>query len=95
MSVPLKSRSNIRSLVKALNINKTTVHRFVKWGKIKRHNNAIKPSLTSHNKLERLRWCLKHIILGTINTIPRFKDMYNMVHVDEKWFFMSKTSQCF
>lgn len=38
---------------------------------------------------------MKHVIPSTINTIPRFQDMYNIIHVDEKWFFMSKTSQTF
>ncbi|XP_021755468.1 uncharacterized protein LOC110720729 [Chenopodium quinoa] len=95
MAVPLKKRGNIRSLASAMKINKSTVGRFVKKGKILRHSNAIKPTLTAVNKIQRLRWCMQQVISSTINTIPRFGDMYNVVHIDEKWFFMTKNSQTF
>lgn len=95
MTIPLKKRGNIRSLAKALNVSHATIQRFVKKGKKKRHSNAMNPTLTATNKIMRLRWCLGHVIPGTINIISRFKDMFKMVHVDEKWFFMSKTSQTF
>ena len=95
MGIDLKRRCNIRSLAQALNINKSTLHRFIKWGKIKRHTNSIKPGLTAKNKIQRLRWYLSQLQTPTIDRNPMFKDQYNVIHVDEKWSFMSKTSEKF
>ena len=30
---------------------------------------------------------------GTIDSTPSFISMHNRIHIDEKWFYMSKTSQ--
>ena len=56
--------------------------------------NAIKPALT-YNKFERLGWKLSHIQPQSIESNVdsfRYLPMYNTVHVDEKWFFLSETS---
>lgn len=52
MAIPLEKRSNIWSLAKALNLSRATVHRHVKKGKIERHSNVIKPTLTAANKIQ-------------------------------------------
>lgn len=95
MDLPLRKRCNIRSMACALNISKSSVHRLVKWGKVRRHSSTLKPALTVKNKIQRLRFCLQQLDPLTVNTQPAFKDMFNVIHVDEKWFFMSKTSQNF
>ncbi|CAH9071115.1 unnamed protein product [Cuscuta europaea] len=53
--IPLKQRTNIRRLVKALQMGKTTVHKALKRGELRSHSNAIKPYLTEENKRNRLR----------------------------------------
>ncbi|XP_021864966.1 uncharacterized protein [Spinacia oleracea] len=35
------------------------------------------------------------IIPGMVNELPKFSAMYNMVHIDEKWFYMSDKIQRF
>ncbi|MCL7027161.1 hypothetical protein MKW94_011355 [Papaver nudicaule] len=86
--IPLRRRTNIRSLAKALNILKSTVHRQIKKGKIKKHTNAIKPAFTTEIKKVRLEFCL-----GMIKENMMFEGMYNVIHTDEKWFYMTKTTE--
>ncbi|KAL2938758.1 Protein GrpE [Bienertia sinuspersici] len=42
MDLPLRKRCNIRSMAASLNISKSSVHRLIKWGKIKRHSKILK-----------------------------------------------------
>jgi hypothetical protein len=91
--VPLHRRMNIRSLAHSIGESKSTVHRLVKSGSIKAHTNALKPFLTDANKIERLQYCMSMIVPLTIGQDePRFKDMFDCVHVDEKWFNLTKVS---
>ncbi|KAL3528176.1 hypothetical protein ACH5RR_012832 [Cinchona calisaya] len=79
----------------ALGMAKSTLHRSVKEGAIRAHSNVIKPEFTTENMKSRLRFCLSMIDPGTISTNPMFMYMYNHIHIDEKWFFMTKTSEKF
>ncbi|OMP10667.1 hypothetical protein COLO4_04362 [Corchorus olitorius] len=49
--IPLRRRTNLRSLAQALNMPKATVYRRVKEGLVKPHSNAIKPFLREQNKM--------------------------------------------
>ncbi|KAL2940485.1 ER membrane protein complex subunit 1 [Bienertia sinuspersici] len=91
--VPLRKRTTLRSLALALNMSKSTLYRMVRRGDIKSHNNAMKPDLTFSHKYDRVKWCVDSIIPPTVHTLPRFHLMQNIIHVDEKWFMMSKLSQ--
>ncbi|XP_021725286.1 uncharacterized protein LOC110692558 [Chenopodium quinoa] len=87
--IPFHKRGNIRALAIALGVSKSTIHRFIKSGQIKPHTNALKPALTENNIKERLKWCLKAIDQDN----GMFNDMYNTIHLDEKWFYMTKGTQ--
>ncbi|XP_050222470.1 uncharacterized protein LOC126672558 [Mercurialis annua] len=91
-NIPLQRRTNIRSLAAALDMLKSMVQRRVKEGSIRSHSNALKPFLTDENKKERLQFCISMIDQDTIHSRPMFNDMYNYVHIDEKWFYMTKVS---
>ncbi|OMO88972.1 hypothetical protein COLO4_20007 [Corchorus olitorius] len=91
--IPLRRRTNLRSLAQALNMPTTIVYRRVKEGLVKPHSDAIKPFLTDQNKKVRLKFCLSMLNNGTLHHNPTFVDMYDYVHIDEKWFFMSKTTE--
>ncbi|KAL7611134.1 hypothetical protein Lser_V15G14332 [Lactuca serriola] len=92
--IPLRRRSNIRSLAKSLNVSKSTLHRRIKEVVLRPHTNAIKPTLTHENRRARLEYCLSKITLSSLfSPIPTFHDMFNVVHIDEKWFYMSKPSK--
>ncbi|KAL7589894.1 hypothetical protein Lser_V15G40182 [Lactuca serriola] len=93
LDIPLRRRSNIRSLANLLNVSKSTMHRRIKEGALRPHTNAIKPTLTHENKRARLEFCLSKISRSLSSNIPTFHDMFNVIHIDEKWFYMSKPSR--
>ncbi|KAI3708174.1 hypothetical protein L2E82_37296 [Cichorium intybus] len=93
LDIPLRRRTNIRSLANCLNVSKSTLHRRIKKGALRPHTNAIKPNLTNENKRARLEFCLSNVSRSLSNQIPTFHDMFNVVHIDEKWFYMSKPSR--
>ncbi|KAI3511819.1 hypothetical protein L1887_18977 [Cichorium endivia] len=93
LDIPLRRRTNIRSLANCLNVSKSTLHRRIKEGALRPHTNAIKPNLTNENKRARLEFCLSNVSRSLSNQIPTFHDMFNVVHIDEKWFYMSKPSR--
>ncbi|KAI3878272.1 hypothetical protein MKW92_038108 [Papaver armeniacum] len=55
MEIPLRQRTIIRSISEALNMPKSTVHRQVKKGSIKKHMNAIKPAFTKGHQENKVR----------------------------------------
>ncbi|XP_057775298.1 uncharacterized protein LOC130994271 [Salvia miltiorrhiza] len=89
-SLELKKRSTIRRLAQGIGCSKSTVGRWIARGLIKAHTSAIRPDLTAPNKLLRLRFSLEAIELDRIMNVLRFKSMHNTVHIDEKWFYMTK-----
>ena len=94
-TIPLHRRSNLRSLTKALGSNKSTLHRLFKQGLLRRHSNTIKPYLTEENKKERLWWCISMLDPSTLHTEPKFIEMDNIIHLDEKWYNATKKNMTF
>ncbi|KAH6837839.1 hypothetical protein C2S53_000557 [Perilla frutescens var. hirtella] len=92
---PLKKRSSIRTLAHGINCKKSIVGRWIRQGLIKAHTSAIKPDLTTSNKLLRLRFSLEALELDRILNILKFRNMHNTVHIDEKWFYMKKETHGF
>jgi hypothetical protein len=90
--IPFSQRSTLRDLAVALKTNKSSLSRAQKLGVIRRRSNAIKPFLKEENKIERLKFCLSMLESSTIPHDPTFKTMDNIVHIDEKWFYMTKKS---
>ena len=92
--IPLHQRTTLQSLACAMNIiNKTTLFRLLKSGTIRRHSNAIKPFLKEENRRSRLQFCISMLDESSISHDPIFIGMYNIVHIDEKWFYMTKKSE--
>lgn len=95
LDVPLHRRTTIRSLAAALGVSPATVFRSLKEGQIRRHSNAIKPLLKEDNKKARVNFCLSMLDKNALAHQPKFVDMYNIVHIDEKWFYMTKKTQTY
>ncbi|KAF7123388.1 hypothetical protein RHSIM_Rhsim12G0027300 [Rhododendron simsii] len=91
--IPRHRRTNIRSLSEAMKVPKSTLHPRIKEGKIRPHSNALKPYLSDEHKIARLHFCLSMLEPNSLQTQPMFKDLYNYVHIDEKWFYMTKESE--
>ena len=93
--VPLHKRTTIRSLAAATDIPKSSLFDAKKSGIILRHSSTIKPTLTESNKLKRLRYALSFIQQVGRNRKQEFNAMYNYIHIDEKWFYLTKEKQNF
>ena len=91
--VKLNHRKTYRRLAKELGVSKSTIWRALREeGLFRRHTNALKPTLTEANKYARLVYALDQVDESTIRSrgAAKFKDMYDRVHIDEKWFFLCK-----
>ena len=89
-NIEVHRRTTLRSLGNAIGIPTTSLWRLLKNGQIKRHSNAIKPLLTYDNQLKRLEHCLSFV-----DDSGQFKDMFNYIHIDKKWFYISEVNQKF
>ncbi|XP_074265531.1 uncharacterized protein LOC141587969 [Silene latifolia] len=94
-NLPVKHRLSIDKLAKKLKILYGTVQRWVKQKKIRKHTNAINPSLTDSNKLQMLIFALSSIIVERNSGVAKFKDMSLQIHIDQKWFYITKTIDSF
>ncbi|KAF7801620.1 mariner transposase [Senna tora] len=91
--IPLNQRSTLHSLAYALKISKATTYKLIKSGVIRRHSNAIKLLLKEGNMKSRIEFCLSMLEPCSIPRDPIFIGMYNIIHIDEKWFYMTKRSR--
>jgi hypothetical protein len=90
-TIPLNQRSTIRSLAWQLAVSPTTLFRRFTMDLLKRQSNSLKPALKEKNKKERLEFCMSMIDERTRGDVTsKFTYMHNMVHIDEKWFYMTK-----
>ncbi|KAI3873835.1 hypothetical protein MKW92_052199 [Papaver armeniacum] len=78
MEIPLRLRTNLRSLAEALHMPKSTVHRYVKKGAIKKHTNTTKPAFTVDIKKKRLEFCLEMLDPSPNKDNLMMKGMYNV-----------------
>nr|KAJ0225172.1 hypothetical protein LSAT_V11C100043430 [Lactuca sativa] len=70
------------------------MHRRITEGVFRPHTNTIKTTLTQDNKRARLEFCLSNVtLLSLFSPNPTFYDMFNVVHIYENWFYMSKPSK--
>jgi len=91
-NVPLKERTTIRDLANALGVSKSALHSRFREGYFRRHTNDLKFSLTDENKKARVKYCLS-MLTNNIPNAPTFKPMYNIVYIDEKWFYRTRRNQ--
>jgi hypothetical protein len=88
--VPPSKRTTLKDLAYELGMSKTTVWRRLKEKMFRRHSNAIKPRITDENKKARVKYALSTLDPDSVD--PKFQGMYNTVHIDEKWFYKTKSS---
>jgi hypothetical protein len=91
-NIPLKQRMTIEDVSSRLGISKSRIQRYLKKGLIRRHSSSIKPYLTDANKKTRLKWCVDMIEQRLVDD-PRFKDLFDFVFIDEKWFYLHQKSE--
>ena len=87
--IPYNQRSNLRSLSFRTGFSTTTLWRRLQEGEMVRHTSFLRPYLTEKNRMVRLDYCLEMIDSDE----PRFKDMMDYIHIDEKWFNLTTKSK--
>ena len=88
--IPLHDRQTLDRFSYVVGIPKTSLWRLLKNGHLKRHTSSLKPLLTDSNKEERVKFCLSFVQDNNL-----FDDMYSYVHIDEKWFYITRINQKF
>ncbi|XP_057543296.1 uncharacterized protein LOC130821520 [Amaranthus tricolor] len=94
-SIEKVKKTTLRALSRAIGVSQTTIYRWKTKKYFRKHTNAIKPLLTDKNKLNRLIFCLSSCILDEQTSNFTFNDMSNVVHMDEKLFYITRTQQTF
>ena len=56
------------------------------------HTSSLKPTLTEENKMSRMELALSFV---DKNNTSQFETMEDLIHIDEKWFYLTKDGQCF
>ena len=92
-----KGRLPLRQLTDLYNsklgkIAQSTVHHYLKKSGAFLVDSYIKPALTPGNKRARIAFILERVS-NPNGRNPKFKEMNNRIHVDEKWFFLQKTKR--
>ena len=73
-------------------MSKSSCHRAIKRGELRAHTNPMHPGLTNQHKRTRIQWVLRHLQGDTLQSKSSYIPMFNYVHLDEKWFYLSKKS---
>ncbi|TBU12761.1 hypothetical protein CWI38_0638p0010, partial [Hamiltosporidium tvaerminnensis] len=87
-NTPLNRRGTLRSLSVAIVIPKSTLFDIFKI------SSTVKPTLTDKNKMDRLKFCLSKVNLAN-NGDLLFDDLYDYVHIDKKWFYLTKVKRSY
>jgi hypothetical protein len=66
------------------------VQLWVKRGVLRVHTNTLKPFLTEENKVRRVLFALSWRNPSSPNV---FQDMADVVHLDEKWFYVTQDGE--
>jgi len=91
-NIPLQQRMSLEDVSSRLGISKTKIHMYLKQGLLRHHSSSVKPYLTEANKKTRLKWCIDMIDQSLLDD-PKFKDLFDIVFIDEKWFYLYKKSE--
>ncbi|WOG92649.1 hypothetical protein DCAR_0311923 [Daucus carota subsp. sativus] len=77
-----------------MNVSTWIIYRNLQSGDVRWHTNSTKPFLTEENKKNRLQFCLSMLDKESLQDL-KFADRFNIVHIDEKWFDLSKKTETY
>ena len=91
--IPQRRRKTYRSTAKAMGVTLRTVQRMLLHRDVCRvHTSSLKPTLTEENKISRMELALSFM---DKNNTSKFENMEDLIHIDEKWFYLTKDGQRF
>ena len=86
--IPRRRHKTYRSTAKAIGVSLNTVQRMLLQKDVCRvHTSSLKPTLTEENKMSRMELALSFI---DKNNTSKFENMEDLIHIDEKWFYLMK-----
>ena len=91
--IAMGDRTCIVDLARILNLGPTTVWRLIKRKIIKPHSSPLHPGISEACKMARIRWAIRLIMDYTIPQEPTYYSMYDFIHIDEKWFYLTQKNQ--
>lgn len=90
-AIPVEERGTLQNMSDKLHISKSTLGRWANEGqKLRAHTNNMKSLLTASNMRERVSFSLQAIHYDAVHDEFRFKPMENTIHIDEKWFLLTR-----
>ena len=91
--IPWHCRKTYCSTAKAMGVSLNTVQRMLLERDVCRvHMSSLKPTLMEENKMSRMELALSFI---DNNNTSKFEHMEDLIHIDEKWFYLTKDGQHF
>ena len=91
--IPRHRRKTYCSTAKAMGVALSTVQQMLLHRDVCCvHTSSLKPTLTEENKMLRMELALSFI---DKNNTSKFKNMEDLIHIDKKWFYLTKDGQCF
>ncbi|KAK9668941.1 hypothetical protein RND81_13G097300 [Saponaria officinalis] len=81
-------RDTMERVTENTGVSVGTVQSWVCEGLLKPHSSPLHPQLTDANKYHRLKHALKYLNAMPITKI-KFAEMSNIIHMDEKWFYIT------
>ena len=91
---PLDKKGTYRDLSTELAMPLSSLHRMQTRDKaICWHSAALKAILSDENKVARVAYCLEEVNPVAVDGIYYYKDLFNLVNVDEKWFYMTRDNK--
>ena len=91
--IPQCHRKTYRSTAKALGVSLNTVQQMLLHRDVCCvHMSSLKPTLMDENKVSRMELALSFI---DKNDTSKFEHMDDLIHIDKKWFYLTKDGQCF
>ncbi|OWZ04662.1 hypothetical protein PHMEG_00023400 [Phytophthora megakarya] len=84
-------RTTLSSAATASGVPATTLFRRLKQGKLRSCTSVTRPRLTADNMQERVKFCIDHVDTNAYT----YKDMMDVIHVDEKYSYLTVVKRRF
>ena len=86
--IPRRCHKTYCSTAKAMGVALSTVQRMLLHQHVCCvHTSSLKPTLMEENKMSRMELALSFV---DENNTSKFKNMEDLIHIDEKWFYLTK-----
>ena len=91
--IPRRRRKTYHSTAKAMGVALSTVQQMLLHRDVCCvHMSSLKPTLTEENKMSRMELALSFM---DKNNTSKFENMEDLIHINEKWFYLTKDGQRF